>query len=791
MQKKTWPGIIWPILLAALILTKGTGAQVPHGLIRGRLLTAEGPAANFTVELSRTKRITQSDEAGYFVIRHLPALKDTLRVSSAVSGLFRQMVSLDKDQELDLGTIQLPLDRKALQEIRVYGRLTAARSDTMESVTKSASAARLLPQSTVVIDQEKISDRMEFTVKDALEDVPGIQAYSGYDEYSIRGFKAENARLINGLRGYATTYTSNLLVNVDRIEVVKGPVAALFGNGDPGGTINLVTKKPLEKTQGQYSLATGSWKQVRALLDRTGPLNHRKTLLYRINAGYDATHSFRDQLYGRSYQVAPSFLFRPSPRVTFQADLSYSHVATQLDRGQPGFRDSLDPRLTPVSLNVSRPGDYLHESDLSADLLVTVRILPHLQFHSGYLAYFTDQEAAGHGVHSYRSNDSVNLYFSRWDYQTRTNSLTNYLQADLHTGALAHQLMLGYDFVQSTVDLEQRYYERPDLFGTGSGIVGTFSLRHPEYLPRPVDQYALSDYESSKANVEGTAFHTQGLYIQEQARWGHWVALLGFRVESYRTGDEDATDTADLFRVHAFLPRVGLLYVLRPGISLYGTYSKGFDPFEASTNTQVFRDPFKPVNSELLEAGAKGNFLQDRLSASIALYQLKLSHVAVNANDLANPNLFVQQGEARSRGVESVLEGWIGRHWLVDLSYAYCVAKMTRSEVPSQVGEPMENAPRHTSNSWIRYEVSRGALKGLGLAVGHTQAGRRSTLQPGFELPGYVVVNAGLRYRYRQFGWALNLYNLGNATYWLGAYNNVNKWPGAPRHGMLSMHYRF
>ena len=105
---------------------------------------------------------------------------------------------------------------------------------------------------------------MSFTLKDAADEAAGVNHYSGYDDYTIRGFKAENARLINGLRGYNTTYTSAMLVNVERIEVIKGPAATLYGNCDPGGTINLVTKKPLEKNEGGINISAGTWSHLRA-----------------------------------------------------------------------------------------------------------------------------------------------------------------------------------------------------------------------------------------------------------------------------------------------------------------------------------------------------------------------------------------------------------------------------------------------------------------------------------------------------------------------------------------------
>jgi iron complex outermembrane receptor protein len=149
------------------------------------------------------------------------------------------------------------------------------------------------------------------------------------------------------------------------------------------------------------------------------------------------------------------------------------------------------------------------------------------------------------------------------------------------------------------------------------------------------------------------------------------------------------------------LPRIGITYSLQPNINLYATYNKGFDPFEAATSPQVFDAPFKPIVSRLWETGVKGNFFDQKLFASVALYQLTVQNVAVNANDLSDPNLFIQQGENRSRGVEAEAGSNILPNLSVMLYYAYGDGKVTKSDIAVQLGTTVENAPRNTSGSWI------------------------------------------------------------------------------------------
>ncbi len=226
-------------------------------------------------------------------------------------------------------------------------------------------------------------------------------------------------------------------------------------------------------------------------------------------------------------------------------------------------------------------------------------------------------------------------------------------------------------------------------------------------------------------------------------------------------------------------------------LNVYATYNKGFDPFEASTQAQEFDQPFKPLISQLYEAGIKGNFFQNKMSASLAIYQLTVENVAVNANNISNPNLFIQQGQNRSRGIEAEATGNILPNLSVLISYAYDEAIVTQSTEKSQIGTLVPNAPRNSSASWIKYSFNKNTIRGFGISVGHSAVGKRTTLDPEINLPSYVVLNTGINYGFKHFTAAFLVNNILNETYWTAAYNNVNKWPGAPRNYMINLGYKF
>ncbi len=764
-------------------------AQNNKGIIRGKVVAADGTPSYVTISLKKDSKSTVTDNEGSFSLINLPAINDTIEISSVGARPLSIPVTLSNNEILDLGTIHQEFSYAALQNIEISSYNNKSyKSEYSFFTTKTQTPFLDIPQSVSSITKEVIADKMQYSLKDVASDAAGITNYSGYDEYTIRGFKAENARLINGLRGYNSSYISPLLVNVDRIEIIKGPSATLYGNSDPGGTINLVTKKPLAQNIAEISISGGTWNHYRAEADVTGPVNKNKTFLYRLNAGYDNTNSFRNEMFAKSYEVSPSFSFIPNDKFKLNVDISLSHTNTVLDRGQPGFENDLSLHSTPISLSVSQPGDYLHETDLATNVLLSYKFNKHISFNSGYLNYVTKQAAHEHGLQSYKSPDSVNLYFSEWSYNTVTNTFTNYFTFHFNTGKLAHQLLAGFDYIKSSVELDQQYFENPS-FGIGAGIVGTFSLKNPLYQKRDIGTYKLSDYDSDATNVDATIYGTGGGYIQDQVSVNKWKILAGVREELYRSDeDEDSVpDTAE----NVFLPRFGAVYELKPNVSLYATYNKGFDPFEASASTQVFNTPFKPVISQLMEVGAKGMFFKNRLNTSLSIYQLTLQNVAVNANDISNPDLYIQQGEDRSSGVETEITGNILSNLSVSASYAYCVAKVLKSKIHSMEGTIVENAPRHLSNSWIKYSFKKGTLKNVSIEFGHSQASVRNTLQTGFILPGYFIINGGIRYKIYRINAAINIYNLTNKTYWFGAYNVSNKWPGAPRSFMARIGYSF
>jgi len=674
---------------------------------------------------------------------------------------------------------------KVLDSVEVSAFLSTSFIKTVSSTaTKTPTPVIDIPQTISSVTRQVMDDKMDFTLKDAVTNAANVNAYSGYDEYTIRGFLAENPRSINGLRGYNSTYSSLLLFNIESVDVLKGPAAVLYGNTDPGGTVNLTTKKPLTEDYSQVSLFGGSWDHFRAAGDFSGPANPSKTILYRLNVGYDQQNKgFSDQFHSKAFQIAPSFTFIPVKNLQINVDFSLSNINSVLNRGQPGLETGNDLYATPAKITTIQPGDYLKQKDNASMISAAWKISDKWSFHTAYLNYRSNQSVAEHGLDSYIDRESVNLNYNTWNLITNTNSVTNYFNYTFHTGAVQHNGMFGYDYISTTGSLDLTSYENADIFGPSSGIVGTFNLLNPQYNQLPASSYTVSDAGNVDLDVDN--YYTQGLYLQDQISYKKWDVLLGIRREHYRTRPDDNETSVTVENV--WLPRVGLLYGITPDLHVYGVYSRGFDPYEISNTLTVYNEPFKPVNSELFEVGLKAMLLKGKLYGTLSLYQLSVFNVAVNANDPANPDLFVQRGEDQARGVEAELNGNILPNLQVHFAYAYNQAKVKESDIKEDIGTLKENAPVNSTNGFFKYGFVKGSLNRFSMNGGFTLIGKRNTLDKELQLPGYFTVQAGVNYEWHPLTVSFLLNNIGNVTYWNGAYNNIYKWPGGGRNFLVRL----
>ena len=777
-------------LLAAFLVTIHTSAQVNTGNVEGAVTNKTGePLPGINVGLEGTTYGTATDAEGLYEILNISAGNYTLVVSGI--GLITQEKEITVEQGATLQQhITLDESTQQLQTVEVIGRReTDYKSDYSFAATKIESRSVDIPQSISTITKELIQDQNIYRLNEVVKNVAGVNQFSVYDDITMRGFRNSDYRLINGMRTVSNFWSSPLLVNIERIEFIKGPSSALFSNSNPGGTINMVTKKPLSVQKSALDFSVGSFNTIRTTADFTGPMNDNENILYRLNLGYENAGSFRDNIKFNTLAVAPSVTFLASDKTTVNFDMSYTDYTTLLDRGRPTFQNDENLLSTPINFNLNQPGDILRDKIFYGMLSVNHKFTNNISINASYMKYIDNQELREHGFDGYITEDSIGLYYDERLRDHVADNFTGYLTSRFNTGNFAHQALVGFDYIS--------YYDKNSEWWADASSVEGFSLTNPVFVNRNTSQYTPIFDEWSSYE---TAYETMGAYVQDLIQWNKLQVLLGFRWDRYavptNSWEFKGSDMNSVDVQEAFLPRIGVVYAILPNTNIYGTFNQGYQPVDPISNSNPrFGGPFVPMYSQLIEGGVKSENFGERLLTTLSIYQIEMNNVLVNANNPNNPDELVQRGQERARGIEVEAVGRIMPNLSILANYAFNNAQITESDDEQSIGLVKENAPQHVSSTWVKYSFSEGALKGFGLAIGHSQVSERRTFDQYTDrdeylmLPAYTIFNGAIFYTIDKFSLSMNVNNIADKTHWIGGYNFQRNFPGAPRNFMFKVAY--
>ena len=796
--------------------------------IRGLITDNNGnPISEATITVKGQKRAVRTKGNGYFTLSELPSGETTIVVHAI--GYATQQRTLKLTNKSYQGVDFVLQERSdALPTVDVMGRREQSYKNSVSFVgTKTATALKDVPQSIGYVTKELILDQGAITVNDVVRNMSGVNPYSFYNDFSIRGFRSlgnrNSGNLVNGMRTQTSLWRQSSLANIERVEVIKGPASALFGNAAPGGVINRVTKKPLDVARQSVTLTAGSFGTTRAYTDLTGPLNDKKTLLYRLNLGYENTDGFRDLQGLTSYIVAPSFTYRASEKTQLNIDMTYVNHQGKLDRGVAVFGDgSLFSR--PISATQSAANDYLRENSVNLSFALSHRLAQGLLFNSTYLFSSYDEDLLEHSqdnafVKKADGKDNPSLVLMRVTQRQRhfrNNNFNNYLTWDVTTGAMKHKLLVGYDHFNTQLAPGSSYIEAGGYLLRNGGTAKTFNVKKSsDYLldenKNPRTNVPAFDLNSSAGNryqdiskyiyeskdVKPSDQYTNGVYLQEQLTWHKLQVLLGARMEWFTDVTQNKNGSESKTHQHAFTPRVGLVYSVVPSTNVYATWIRGFEPQSVAVQSNPGSGgPFDPVESELWEIGAKGEYLNKRLSVTTALFSLRQKNTLYNAGVSGQPDLMVPIGEELSRGVEFDVSGRILPYWSIMANYAFNVAEISKApEGTKDLNLQRPGTPRHSANLWTKFIVPTGMLRNLGIGVGLNgvserkgQVGRRENV---VAYPGYALLNLALYYKVQEVQIQVNLNNALNKQYYISGYDRLRSFPGAPRNINLTINYRF
>ncbi|TDP03317.1 TonB-dependent siderophore receptor [Flavobacterium sp. 245] len=726
--------------------------------------------------------------------------------------------------------------KNELQTVEIVGRSTKKyNSEYSFAATKIAALNKDIPQSISTITKELIADKAAFYLADAVKMASGVIPASYYNQYTIRGISQnEEGQIINGMRTRQYYFLQPLTSNIERVEVIKGPSSATFSSVDPGGSINLVTKKPLAIDRKEISLSVGSFSTLRGTLDFTGPLNESKTLLYRVNGAYQQAKSFRDLVNNKSFLISPSFSYIPNEKTAINTELILSNMTGILDRGQPIFgavagKTSLNK--TPISLNLGAPSDFFKSKEMILMTNFAHKFNSKIGFNASYMKQTWTEDLQEHRTTNAFAVDMNNkpvtslamMQFVQRQQNWDIDNLSAYFNFDVKTGKLKHKLLTGYDLsswnknkgggqnaargyvlkdgtvASSFVLANASNYQTITVDGVvmPKPNVDYFNLNNPSYKLTSTEDYTLN----VRTALPSALTTTNAIYIQDQIQWEKFTFLLGLRNEWFEDITNYETNNELKVKKTALLPRVGITYAVNSAINVYATYLEGYQPqsntvtLMPQTGTLPAGSLFDPLESDLKEVGIKTTFLNNSMSFNAAIYEINQRNILMNANDPANPDLLVTRGAERSRGFECDVAGYITPDWQINASYSYIDAEIIKDNNPALIGARKQNTPKNSANLWTRYNfASDSALQDLGIGFGmQYQSSKVPWFTRDFTLPDFTIFDAALFYKPTKSNVqiAVNAGNLLNKTYWLGAQNYLRLFPGSPRNVSLTVTYKF
>jgi catecholate siderophore receptor len=671
------------------------------------------------------------------------------------------------------------------QDIMVIG--TADGYLAAESITATKTDTPLIdvPQSITVVTRERLDDQSLHSLADVLRYVPGAtvgQGEGNRDQITLRGQNTTADFFLDGVRDDVQYYRS--LYNIERVEVLKGPFALIFGRGGSGGIINRVQKTPSAGALalgGSASANTfGAW-DISA--DINAPLGGNSA--FRLNANYEELDNHRDFFGGKRYAINP---YVAVDLGGWKLGLSYEYVSDDrvTDRGVPSIATAAGQPNEPISgyrdtffgtPGFNRAGVEAHvakarlDAELSDSLQWSTTVL-YGDYDKYYANVFANGPASG-------QNGTVALS-SYIDPTKRQNFIaqTN-LVWDFNLGAVGNKILFGLEYGKQDSANQRRN-------GTlSSGTLNLANIVYPTVTFGALARDTVSDVRFFSA------------YAQDQISFGDHVELVvGLRYDRFAIKGTDLIGTPRAFARtdEKVSPRIGLILKPQENISIYGSYSQSFLPrsgdqflsLAPASGVIPAQQDLAPERFTNYEIGAKWDIRPD-LNLALALFQLDRAN-ATTPNP-ANVTQTTVIGETRTKGIELALTGRILPQWQMTGGYTYQDAKLRGTDLVR-----LPQVPEHQFALWNRYDFSSRFGAGLGIVHQSSQlaAIRTSNIILPTRLPGFTRVDAALFFEASdRFELQLNVENLFNAIYFSDAHNNNNISPGAPINARLTARVKF
>lgn len=638
------------------------------------------------------------------------------------------------EEKKDGETVELtPVQVEALRSITSYEATEGYVSYYSVAATKTDTPAIETPQSISTIGRQEMEDRGVKTMAEAVRYSPGVTVDNygvdprGYDSITIRGFySSTTGSFRDGLRmdGNAFAAYTTEPYAIERIDIMRGPSGALYGQAEAGGVVDRTTKRPYADMRQEIRVEAGSWDHFQGAFDLGGKANEDGSLLFRLTGVARESNTEFDYNDGTSQDnnrlfIAPALTWKgDKTEITFLADY-------MKDSRSPLFNTFANETVGRTGVVAGEPGfDQFHQEQFSVGYALAHQFDDTFTFRqtARYFEVEVDYQTVSPGVLAADNRTLNRTTFGAPDELAQV-AIDNQLEARFDLKGMKHTMLFGFDYSRS-VD-EYSYY---------SGLADPLDLINPVYTGAALP---ATPYLSNEQTLTQT-----GVYLQDQIKLDKWLLTLGGR---YSWVDLDTDDllnnTTQSFQDSAFTGRVGLTYLFDNGVAPYASFIQGFVPRQG---TDLYGKPFEPEDSTQYEVGVKYQPLNYNALFTASVFHLTKTNV--QTRDPSDINNTLQTGEIEVRGLELEAKAGLFTGLDVTAAYAFMDAEVTQSN-DGNVGLSPVLVPEHTASLWAVYSVQQPELRGLRFGGGVRYVGSvyNDTLNTS-ENPDYLLVDALVGY---------------------------------------------
>jgi iron complex outermembrane receptor protein len=782
------------ITYSLFLLSLLTICSAQEATISGTLTNRENLPAEFVqITLRNSNIATITDARGCFTLTQIPAGTHTLLAAPISGEVLEEELTLSANTKIDI-QLQLKQKVKNLDEVNICVLRNA--NETPVSIGKLPIKSMDLPQSIAVVDREILERQQTQYLSDVLRNFNGVYIMGNtggaQQEIAARGFALGNSNTFkNGVRFNNTILPE--MSALEKVEVLKGSAAILYGNVSAGGILNMITKKPNYQKGGELSMRFDSYNFYKPTIDLFGVLDSRGRAAFRLNTAYENAGSFRNDVRSERIYFNPSFASKLGKKTELIIEGDYLKDRRTADFGVGAINYQLIdmPRMSFIGAKWS---NYQTEQKS------VTATLQHAFNRNWQIRSVSSAQLFTNDLYSTVRPNSNNQFIrpnGNWVRGVQRTAIDDQyfisqldLSGKFYTGSVRHTLLVGADVDHySTTTLAYNTLNKYDS-------INVFDLT--KYQQR-MDQPDLTKRSNTEVPIQRA-----GAYVQDLVDFGMLKVLAGLRYSYLETGSRVTTYANNTYsyssqKDQATTPRLGLVFQPVRNLSIFGSYANSFSP-----NTGVDRDgkQLSPSYINQAEAGLKSNLLKDKLTANITVYQIINSNLAQTdlSNGNVNTNIKELAGEVTSKGLEADIQSRSFNGFVLLAGYSFNETRYTRSNT-YVVGSLLRYNPNHTANASVFYTFEKGKIKGLSFGIsslyfGERMAGRSTRVNVENDpyrlitISAYTLLDLSAAYHYKAFTIRCKISNIANTlSYNVHDDNSVN--PIAPRQLATTISFKF